>query len=138
MNFNPYASYSANLQVNGYNPRFFAWVEDWKIIGDDNGTPREVGVTFEEYNRLKAEHSEYQQKLIEVGVIKLPLTQEQIMDKLMAELQEEKLARQRLMEFIDELTGPKKQEVVTNGSKDDISGRDERNVAHDIDAASGV
>lgn len=136
MNAQPYASHTiANLQMNSFNNRFFAWVQDGQIFADSGNGPRPIGVALEVHQELEATAAGYRDRLIELGEIEIPLTQEQINEKIMAELREERAAREKLMALIDDLTSPTKE--VKNGSEKSSVGSPERNAPGHADPTSG-
>lgn len=103
MSYNPYYSQtSANFQVNSYNNKFFCWLQDGKIYTDSAEGSRPVGVTYDTYKELETTATEYKNRLVELGEIDVPLTQEQVNEKIIAELNEERAIRQKLSKILDQ------------------------------------
>ena len=88
---------------------FSGHMQDGKIYDTrDDGKP--IGVSNELYNDLlnhheeiKASYNEYQAKLVELGVIQLPLTPEQIIEKQGALLEKQSAQLERQTAQIEEL-----------------------------------
>lgn len=126
---------TANLQMNSYSNRFFAWIQDGQIFADSGSGPRSIGVPLEAYQEIEATAAGYRDRLIELGEIEIPLTQEQVNEKIMTELREERAAREKLMALIDGLTSPPKE--VNNGPEKSSVGSPDRNAPGHADSASG-
>lgn len=136
---NPYAypaQTTANFQINSCSNRFLAWVQEGRIMADSPGGPRPVGVILETYQELETTAAGYRDRLAELGEIEIPLTQEQINEKLLAELREERTARNRLMALLEDLTGPLGQEV-RNGAEKSADGGGGRSAAGHAEPAAG-
>lgn len=126
---------TANLQMNSYSNRFFAWIQDGRIFTDSPDGPRPIGVALDIHQELEATAAGYRDRLIELGEIEIPLTQEQINEKIMVELREERAAREKLMALIDDLTSPLKE--VSNGLEKPSVGSPDRNAPNHAGPASG-
>lgn len=121
------ATYSSATFQN----KFFAYIQDGNIIADGPNGPTAIGVVMETYQALKDTATKYRDRLKELVPEEMepPPTIEQVNERLMLELKEERAVRQKLLTFIEELTGPKKEEVVNNESQ--------VNVAVDSEIAGG-
>ena len=115
----PYSTTVANLSMNNYSNQFLAWFQDGRIFSTNaNGQPQEIGVSLDAFRELETTAAGYRDRLIELGEIEVPLTQEQINEKLLSELKEERAAREKLMSLIDKLTGaPQEVKEVSNESE---------------------
>ena len=86
---------------------------------------QQIGVSLQVHNALQKEHdelaasyNEYQQKLIELGVIKVPLTPEQQIEKLTAMVEKQANTIEKLMERLDvqpDEPNPKSRKSKPNG-----------------------
>lgn len=112
-----YPSYSqATFSSATFQNKFFAYIQDNNIIADGANGSTAIGVTIETYQALKDTATKYRDRLKELVPEEMepPPTIEQVNERLMMELKEERAVRQKLLTFIEELTGPKKEEIVNN------------------------
>jgi len=105
--FNYASQTSASFQptYNPYNNRFVASLKDKNICAETSSGQQVVGVTLSAYQELEATAAQYRDRLIELGEIEIPLTQEQINAKLLAELKEERAAREKATAVLDRILG---------------------------------
>lgn len=115
---NPYDASSFN--ISGYttsnpNKLFSAYTQGENVMVDGPNGPVAIAVSMESYNQLKDTAIKYRDRLKELVPEEMepPLTTEQMNEKLMAELREQKESMQKVMAFINELTAPK-QEVIAD------------------------
>lgn len=81
----------------------FCMVEDGIIYQVDTYNKIAIGYTNESYAELSETTQQYYDKLVEVGVIVPPKTQEEINKEVMNELIESRKANQELLELLKEL-----------------------------------
>lgn len=122
---NPYDSSSFNISgytTSGQN-KFMAYTQGDNVMVDGQNGPMAIAVSIESYNQLKETTIKYRDRLKELVPEEMepPLTTEQLNEKLMAELKDQKEAMQKLMNFVNELTAPrpevKQQEVIADESR---------------------
>lgn len=130
-----YPSYGQSAGLSAYSQttlqnKFFAYIQDNNIIADRSNGPAAIGVTMETYQTLKDTAAKYRDRLKELVPEEMepPPTTEQINERLLSELKEERVIRQKLLTFIEELTGPKKEDVINEPTI---------NTALDSEAAGG-
>lgn len=133
----PYgAQTSANIHMSSYNNRYVCWFQDGRIYSDSADGPRPVGVPLDAYQNLEATATEYKNRLIELGEIEVPLTQEQLNDNIMKELKEERAMRKKLMDVIENLSTTSqhivnKKEELLNGHEEPVCGSTDGSPADD-------
>lgn len=81
----------------------FCMVEDGIIYQVDTYNKIAIGYTNEAYGELSETTQQYYDKLVEVGVIVPPKTQEEINKEVMNELIESRKANQELLELLKKL-----------------------------------
>lgn len=122
----------------------YGYIQDGKIFAQTLEGTQQVGVSFHIYNDLVKQHNElleitdeYKQILIDNKLIKIPLTQEQIMQQQAEQLKESQLLMARLAAKIDELTAIKEasnaepDQFIPNSSRQEFqdAGVDERSIS---------
>jgi len=153
MNYYPQTPYNfsshtmAAYQPTPQNNKFIAYFHEGRIYTETSGGTQCVGISEDIYQKVEKQAAEYEAELIKLGAIQVPLTQEQINQKLMEELQAERDSRTKLMSLVDELTKAIKAPEVSSVTKNEVvknvesevpifRGND-RYVADDVDPTSG-
>lgn len=106
------------FNISGYtastNKFFSAYTQGDNVMVDGPNGPMAIAVSIDVYNQLKDTAIKYRDRLKELVPEEMepPLTTEQLNEKLMAELKEQKESMQKLMNFVNELTAPKQEPVI--------------------------
>jgi len=153
MNYYPQAPYNysshtmAAYQPVPQNNKFIAYFQEGRIYTETSGGTQCIGVSEDIYQKVEKQAAEYEAELIKLGAIQVPLTQEQINQKLMEELQAERDSRTKLMTLVDELTRviktpevssvTKNEEVKNNGLENSVLRGDDRTTTNDANSLSG-
>lgn len=115
----PDSTQIADFRVSNFTNSGFTrvFVKDGKIFSESNQGTNQIGVTLEVYQDLELTTTEYYNKLVELGVIEIPLTQEQINEKLMAELNSVKEERTKLASILETIANKLDMNEVKHGSE---------------------
>lgn len=128
-----------NVQISNYSYRFMhGYIQDGRIFADAGQGLQQIGVTSEIYSSMENTAFEYRDRLIELGEIEVPLTQEQINEKLMSELKSVKEERTELTALIKTLANQLASNEVNNGSEKSNNGSNTGNVTNDIISDNGT
>lgn len=127
--YQPYGAVSANMETyssTSIQNKFLCYLQDQNIIADSPNGPTVIGVSVETYQSLKDTATKYRDRLLELVPDEMapPLTQEEVNEKLMAELKAEREAREKLMAYLHELTTPKQEVKANESGQDTVNGPD--------------
>lgn len=105
MHDGPMTSFTLSGHASSAGEYFYAWIKDSKVYArNPAGEPMVVGVLLSKYNEVEATAKSFQERLIELGEIQVPLTQEQMTEQLLTELKEEKMLRNKMALLVEEMS----------------------------------
>ncbi len=104
--------------MNGMNGNFFCMIDGGIIYQVDTYNKVPIGYTNEVYNSLNQTTDEYYNRLVELGEIVPPKTQEEINAELQKALKESQAVNLQMLEIIQSLKGGD-----TDGRNSDSAGQ---------------
>lgn len=130
-------------------PHYFSgYVQEGKIYAQSYEGTQHVGMSIPAYNELQAKHdelvksyNEYQQILIEKGLIEVPLTPEEMIKKQAEQMQQLQRLMLQMSDRIESLAGASDERIIPYPKRSreefEVAGTDERGIPDSPGDAEG-